>query len=81
LTQGKCGAKTNDHLLDFSQEQMEKAVHYKLTHEENNLTSFQTSCNGKHSGSRRNASGRRKEQRQRFLLQAASGQLTHGIYS
>jgi len=43
VTAGKCSSKVSDHLFLFSQEQMEKAVHWKPVHEENNFTSAQSS--------------------------------------
>jgi len=76
---GKCSTKTSDHLFLFSQEQMEKAVHWKPVHEENNLTSAQSSSQSKHFSSRWLTSGNRLEWRLCCLFQTASGQLTDGI--
>jgi len=81
MTGGKCSTKTSDHLLLFTQEPMEKAVHCQPVHEENNLKPVKCPSHGKHIGCQWYESGRRIEQRRCFLLQAASGQLTDSVVS
>ena len=80
MTGGKCSTKTSDHLLLFSQDAMETAVHPKPVHKQDNLKLVKCPSHGKHFGCRWYESGRRIEELC-FLLQAASGQLSDSIVS